>query len=166
MHVRKVLNNNSAVAAALAVIGIVAAAWFGYTRFASATGGRSAPTSSFYTIDDGKTTFEDAVNRMTPYDYNGKQAVKAHVFDCSGKQTVVFLERFTDAYRKAVARAAEEGKSGAQPSNLGELMALAGGAGVEVKKPGEGIWVRSNTPDGQRIAQAKCADGSTPEHVR
>ena len=64
---------------------------------------------SFYTVDDGKTWFEDQATKNPPFDYKGSPAYRAYVFKCgdSGKPFVAYMERFTpDALKKLEAAAA------------------------------------------------------------
>src|SRR5438270_819832 len=55
---------------------------------------------SFFTVDDGKTWFAASTSNVPPFDYNGKQAVRAYVFQCNGKKFVGFIERFTPEAHK------------------------------------------------------------------
>ena len=89
------------VAAAVLIIGM---GLLGYQFF----GGRqtvSAPARStaFFTSDDGKTFFKDDVNKMVPFDHNGKPAYRADVFQgADGKQFVGLIYRHTDSGRKEI----------------------------------------------------------------
>jgi hypothetical protein len=55
----------------------------------------SPPTRAWYTVDDGVTRFEDELERLPPFDHQGKQAVRTHVFSCDdGKTTfVAYLQK-------------------------------------------------------------------------
>jgi hypothetical protein len=64
--------------------------------------GAAAPvgTNAFYT-DDNKTFFKDSIDKLPPFDHNGKQAYRCDVFQGSdGKQFVGMVYRLTDAGRK------------------------------------------------------------------
>src|SRR5688572_29694078 len=43
-------------------------------------------TKAWYTTNDGKTWFKDSNRKVPPFDYGGKQAVLAKVYECNGKQ--------------------------------------------------------------------------------
>ena len=47
-----------------------------------------APTSAFYTDDNGKTFFKDNIDKVVPFDHNGKQAYRADVFQVPRRQAV------------------------------------------------------------------------------
>src|SRR5947207_15826357 len=51
-------------------------------------------TKSYFTTDDGKTYFEDSADKVAPFDKDGKEAVRAHVFKCGqGAPFVGYLEK-------------------------------------------------------------------------
>src|SRR4051794_23591957 len=87
---------------AVAVAGVVAlAVGIAAMAFQLSSGGigRSGE-QAFYTTDDGATWFTDAADRLPPFDYKGKEAVRAYVFECNGKPFVNHLERWTPDRRK------------------------------------------------------------------
>lgn len=60
-------------------------------------------SQAFYTIDEGKTWFVEDIEKVPPFQHNGKEAVRAHVFVCgeSGQKFVGWMEKFTpDAKKK------------------------------------------------------------------
>jgi len=114
---------------------------------------------SFYTVDDGKTWFEDQATKNPPFDYKGSPAYRAYVFKCgdSGKPFVAYMERFTpDALKKLEAAAANPTTS--DPMAMENLYTT----GMEIKKPGGPKWVLRTTAEGDKVqSDLKCPDGST-----
>ena len=96
-------------------------------------------TKSYYTTDDGRSWFEDASDRIVPFDKDGKEAVRAHLFKCSGGDPFVgYLEKLDPRIKQKV------DEFYANPSNKGRVM--PGQAEMEegarlVKPPGGKIWL-------------------------
>ena len=44
------------------------------------SGAGPLPTTAFYTDDNGKGFFKDDINKISPFDHNGKQAYRCSVF--------------------------------------------------------------------------------------
>ena len=85
---------------------------------------------NFYSIDEGKTYFTASSSNIAPFDYNGHPAVRALVFEASGKQFVGYVERYkADTHAAKVA---------------GTITPLQELNGREVKKPGDTTWVPSS----------------------
>jgi hypothetical protein len=114
----------------------------------------AAPSQFYFTVDDGKTWFADAATNVPPFDKNGQQAVRAHVYRChDGTKFVAYLERFTPRAKHAL-----ENPSGAASGDLSTFQAAYGG-GREVKRPGDKVWLSITNP--QAVAQVmlvKCPD--------
>ena len=95
-------------------------------------------TEVYYSDDDGKTFFVDDVDKVYPFDRNGKPAYRAYVYRCGDQPPFVhYLGRYTD---KAKARMAELSAKTDDPEAVGELARLRNTA-IEVKKPGDANWV-------------------------
>ena len=119
-----------------------------------AGGPAAAPDAAFFTVDDGKTWFEADASNIPPFQYEGKEAVRAYVFECDGKPFVNHLERYAPQARKAVEQMAAAAKAGTP------LPPEAAGANPEVKKPGAKDWVSaSNYAKSGSILKVKCPDG-------
>jgi hypothetical protein len=124
----------------------------------------------FYTVDDGKTTFAASGESLPPFDYKGKPAVRAYVYECSGQQFVAYLERYTPEARRLVREleeAVKNAKPGDQPpANLRQVEG-ARRSGREVKRPGDAAWVPVYSKQGAAITDVKCPPGmtGTPELV-
>jgi hypothetical protein len=107
----------------------------------------------FFTIDDGKTYFTANLSNVAPFDYQGKPAVRAYVFQCKGKPPFVgYLERYTPEGRKAMLE--KKGSPGVQLTMR------------EVKAPGAGTWINvSDSVRAGKIIDVRCSDGSDPEPI-
>jgi hypothetical protein len=147
------------VASVAILAGLVSIIW--QAKNASGGGGGTA----YFTIDDGQTVFTDKITRMAPFQKDGKEAVRAHVFMCGGKQVVGYMERYTPDALQALEEAKASRGSGKPPPNVAKLASM-GTSGLELKKPGEAKWVSG--ADGARVGKIRgfrCADGSTPNEV-
>lgn len=168
MGLRETLNRNPAIVTGgtLAII-VIAVGFIIYSTLGSSA--PKAPTKAYYTVDDGATYFSDDAGKLAPFDYEGKQAVKARVFKCAdGKPFVAFLERYTPDAKKKLeeARASAAASSGQQPARSPmdvQAIAMAAQMGLEVKKPGgDGQWFKimdiQNSP---KITRPACPDGKS-----
>jgi hypothetical protein len=109
-----------------------------------ASSSNSSKAQVYYTIDDGATLFSDSNMKVAPFEKDGKQAVRAHVFMCGGKKVVGYLSKYTDEALQVLEDVKQARKEKRQPKNIGALMALSS-TGVEVKKPGAGNpWVKGS----------------------
>jgi hypothetical protein len=107
-----------------------------------ATNSNSSKAQVYYTIDDGQTLFADSNMKIAPFDKDGKQAVRAHVFMCGGKKVVGYLSKYTDEALQVLEEVKQAKKEKRMPKNIGALMSLSS-TGIEVKKPGAGNpWVK------------------------
>ena len=116
-------------------------------------------TKVFYTVDDGKTFFADEGDKLAPFDNDGKEAVRAHVYSCDNGKTrfVGYLERLTPGLRQRLGAA-----------NLPEQRSrieAAEASGHEIKKPLEAGWTSMTEPKAQSIREVKCPDGATVREV-
>lgn len=163
MGIRETLNKNPMITTgatiAIIILAILVIVW----EILPARPPR-APTKSFYTDDDGASYFPDDINRVPPFDHNGKDAVRCYVFSCPGKGKFVgYLEKYTkDMASKILAAKAS--------SNMDALDQLDTDSGREVKKPGDAKWIRVATHDAEaeNITNVKCPDNPsaliTPEY--
>ena len=156
---RETLNNNSKITTGVTISIIVVV--LGYIIYASTGHGPGAApvlNRAFYTVDDGATWFTDDINKIPPFDHDGKQAVRAHLYRCDGKTFVNHMERYTAEAHKRLQQQASGPSSGSADAPSAD----AGGS--EVKSPGEEKWVSANDPAAAKIIQPKCKDGK-PELV-
>ena len=116
-------------------------------------------TKSYYTVDDGKTWFEDAADKIAPFDKDGKEAVRAHLFKCgeNGEKFVGYLEKLDAKVKQKL-----EQFQGS-PSNRGRVMpgqAEVEDNGLLVKRPLDKNWIPQSHPNAARIRTIMCKDGS------
>jgi hypothetical protein len=164
MGVREVLDKRKNVVTVIAILAIVVAGYVIFTQ-ARQTLGTGDAGDAFFTVDDGKTFFAGDANLSPPFEKDGKQAVRAHVFECGGQRVVGYLSRYTERAQKALAEAKAAKAEGKAPTNIGELSAV-GMTGTEVKKPGETAWVTVSDPRAQQIRTFRCPDGAAPTELQ
>jgi hypothetical protein len=149
--IRETLNKSPALTTG-ATIGIIVLV-LGYIFWHSSGGGpvtTGGKVQAFFSDDDGKTYFADDASKVAPFDHNGKQAVRAWVYSCNGKKFVSHLERYTPEAKVKLEQARAQAKG-----DLTVLDAIQM-TGVEVKKPGEGAWVKQTDPRAAKITQPDC----------
>jgi hypothetical protein len=156
MGLRETLNQKRGLTTTIATILTVGAIGFLVMQIGSASGGDSSDVQGYFSSDDGKTFFADSADKLPPFDHNGQQAVRAHVFTCDDGKTlfVGYLSRYTaDALAKL---------SSAKGTDDYERVAeQAFAEGVEVKRPGDGEWVKRGAPEAARVANPSCPNGGT-----
>src|SRR5690348_14692338 len=138
MSLRARLNRQPALAAGLVFVAISACGWVIWTQTAGASGA-SVPNTALFTVDEGQSLFSDQAGRLTPFDKDGKAAVRAHVYRCpDGTEVVAYLERYTERGKAVMEqyRAEQKATPGQPPPSLGQLAAL-GLSATEVKRPGD-----------------------------
>jgi hypothetical protein len=162
MDIRKSINSSPAIAIGLALLVVLACGWFLW-RDMQPAGPRPA-TSGFFTVDEGQTWFTDDLNRIAPFDKDGKPAVRVYLFECEGsdKPVVGYLERYTTKGKAAFEkyRAEQKAKPGVMPASLGEFASL-GPAAMEVKRPGDAAWTNTAQKEALSITQFACPSGAT-----
>lgn len=161
MGIRESLNQNPAITTgATAAIILVALGIIVYQLIGGSAGTTSTTNQAFYTIDDGKTWFPDDINKVPPFEKDGKKAYLVFVWTCNGGKTKfpVYLQRYTPEAKKKVEEARAKA-AGADPA----VMEMVLQNGIEVKLPGNGDdpknWVKQNDPASSKITQPNCKDG-------
>lgn len=97
---------------------------------------------AFYSDDNGKTYFPDAAQKATPFKHDGKDAVRALVYQCSdGKPFVGCLLRHTDLGRL---------QKGLQ-LDIGNRPQFADHALCEAKKPTDAAWLPVETKNMAKV---------------
>jgi hypothetical protein len=118
--------------------------------------------NEFFTVDDGQTFFSAKATNVAPFDYKGKTAVKAAVYECGGKRFVAYVERYKPEARTvmaamatAAATAAPDAKSGGNsrggPAPNPGAVREASMNGREIKRPGDKDWIPSTNR--QKVAE-------------
>jgi hypothetical protein len=159
--IRETLNKNPGLTTG-ATAGIILLA-IGFIIYQLTGGGTPGmATEAYFSTDDGKTWFADDINKVAPFDKDGKPAYKAYVYKCPGGDPFVsHLERYTPEAKKAMEAAMKSN----DPNNP-ILMEDVQMTGVEVRKPGQGDpvkgWVKqANAAASGKIMELKCPDGKT-----
>ena len=162
MGVRDLIRGRQSVVAAASVVVIIAAAVAIFVQ-ARDTGADSG--NAYFTTDDGKTYFTDKTTKLPPFDKGGKPAYRAHVFECGGKRVVGYLSRYRPEAIAALEEAVASRGSGKPPRNPAALAAV-GTYGLEVKRPGDPVWVsQADARRATAVRVFRCPDGSTPSEV-
>ncbi len=166
MGIRESLNKSPAVTTGVTIgIIVVALVFILYQTFGgggAATGG-GAMDKAFFTVDNGKTWFADDINKLPPFDHEGKQAVRVYVFTCDGGKTkfAAYVERYTEAAKREIEKAR------ANPQGGGMMgMESISYTGREVKKAGsEGPWLKAMDPRASDAMSINCPDGQSMENL-
>lgn len=158
MGIRELLNKNQKVTGTIAAGFVVVAV----TVMVMSARSTQSPTfrKAFYTTDDGKTFFTDSISLIPPFEKDGKQAVRAIVYQCGGEQKVSYLERFS-----ADAKAELESlrKEGGAPDSAVEQRIFEGG--LQAKKPGDADWIAQSEFLRRGGMNVLCPDGSPAQLV-
>ena len=158
MGLRETLNKKPGLAAglgiALLVLGIA------FIALQLSLGGPREPSGmAYFSTDDGQTWFVDSADKLPPFQHDGKEAFRAYVFECGGKEFVNHLERYTPEAKKTMEAALEAERSGKAPPSAGAIQQAAS-AGRQLKKPGAKEWVAAgNFAKTGPILNVKCPDG-------
>ena len=162
MGIRETLNKNQSITTGATIAIIVIAVGIIVWQMLPERAPRIM-VKSYFSNDDGKSWFEDSSDKLVPFDKDGKEAVRAHLFQCSGGPPFVgYLEKL-DPRVKARLDAFL-----ADPKNRGRVMpgqAEAEDTGRLVKRPGDKQWVPDTNPMAARITTIKCKDGSYATRV-
>lgn len=111
---------------------------------------------AFYTVDDGKTWFTDEVERIPPFQHDGKPAVRVQMFSCDGTKArfVGFLQKLPE---DGLQKLKDEGKD-VEKMDDDEIAARFGWL---AKRPCDSRWINSkDDSDGySRVIHVECPDG-------
>lgn len=159
MGIRETLNKNPAISiGVLAGVILLAVIWI----FMSLRDEPMGPmiTKAYYTIDDGATFFEDEYDKLAPFQKDGKEAVRAHVFDCNGKRFVGFMEKLTPAAKAEL----EKMGSGDRDRIVRARIEVEQG-GRLFKKPKGNNWIPSSSPQASAVMEPPKCDGAVAHEV-
>ena len=164
MGLRETLNEKPGITTGFTIGMIVV--FVGLIWYSTRGGTPGGPSGSdgrkvYFTDDDGATTFADDALKVPPFDHNGKQAVRAHVFKAGGKQFVGHLERYTPEAKKKVEELYTNKRAMNDPTAMEPIMRL----GFEVKAPGAKDWVKFSDPKARDITQAKPPGGGNADDL-
>lgn len=164
MSVREAMDRNPRVV--MIVVGIAVVLAIGMIIWQLMPEDTSSPTGTPYSVDDGKTYFIDAADRLPPFDYNGKPAVRAFLMKKgeNGEPFVGYLMRYSEAGLAKInaAKAEAEGAAKAPPGGVVVIPPVPIGDPrlQEVKKPGSDKWVPRASAEGTAVTALKAPDGS------
>ena len=157
MSIREMIQKYRGWANGAAIIMIVAAIALIVTN--SRSDGIPRVKYAFYSDDDGQSYFRDDVNKLFPFDHDGKQAYRAYVFQTGGgKPFVGYLERIND---KGMAKLLTL-QSQPQTPELVTQMDLIRGAGLEARTPGSTRWLPESSPAFSTMVNGlRASDGNS-----
>ena len=158
MGIRETLNKNQKVTGIIAGVFVVIAV----AVMVMSARSTQSPTlrQAFYTIDDGQTFFTDSISLIPPFEKDGKEAVRAHVYRCGDEQKVSYLERFTP---DAKAELESLRREGGVPDSAVEQRIYEGG--LQAKRPGEPNWMSHGEFLRRGGMNVLCPDGTPAQLV-
>jgi hypothetical protein len=160
---RETLNENpKIVTGATAGLIVIVLGWIIISSFGGnspGSGGTAGAAKAYFSDDDGKSYFADDAKKIPPFDHNGKQAVKANVYRCGGKEFVNHLERYTPEAKKKAEAAVADARAMKDPTIMSSIQQ----EGLEVKRPGEAKWVKLADAKSQTVVQPQGPGGGNPE---
>jgi hypothetical protein len=162
------LNENPKLGVGVGVaVLIVALGLVGFQLYGGSRGLPEAQQQAFYSDDNGKTFFKDDINKVVPFDHNGKHAYRADVFKGpDGKEFAGLLYRHTatgrnemqDYINRKVARKDDGGLIRGQIEQRGMEVKPASG--------GDKAWVLADEYTVEALRrQAKTPSGAKAELV-
>lgn len=140
MSVRKTINENPVAATIFAAVVLVVAIGAVVWQVRSSGGAAKRSGEAFATIDDGQTWFTHDGKQTPPFDYNGKTAYGALVYEADGKQFVGLMTRYTPDAKKAIEAGVAAQAQGVVSASIQGMARMAMESGMELKKPGETKW--------------------------
>jgi len=158
MGIRETLNKNQPLAIGVSLVFIAGAvalvAWNASSKIPSRL------KQVYYSDDDGKTYFVDDVNKLYPFDHDGKPAYKAYVYKGGDGQTFVgYLERLTDSAKATISQLRQNPGGDTESQVMAQYV-----SGAEVKLPGDTKWIPESSPRAVTIMQPKSPSGDTDVH--
>jgi hypothetical protein len=163
--IRESLNENKRATTAVAVVLVVVAVAVIVYQFMQPDGPQPASGLAYFTTDGGETWFVDDAGRLSPFEKDGKQAVRAYVWSCDGKEFVSHLERLAPESKKKLEAMQAKGvdvgprKPGQPPGNI-TMMTLMNDKEVRDPGPGDQGWVKMASAEGRALSAPVCPDGS------
>jgi len=160
MSIREIIQRNQRVCGAVAGVAVLAALG---VSMRSLSGSEQPPRVErvFYSDDDGATYFVDNVDRLPPFDHDGKPAVRAHVFRCGhgGDAFVGYLEKVDDVTRAKLEQMRQAGILMREPNGVVPIdIAMLRDNGCLYKSPKVPAdkWVKNGQPGADDIQHVKC----------
>jgi hypothetical protein len=145
MSVRETLNSKPSLTVAFAAALVLGCGWLVFHQLRPAP--EPPPIGVFYTDDDGTTWFTDSPTHTSPFDHNGKEAVRCCVFTAGSKSFVGYMRKMTPELMHRY------------QANMGSTDAELA-AGTLVKRPGDKEWVPMSDPRSQSVTHPTAPGGS------
>jgi hypothetical protein len=168
VSIRETMNQNKGITVA-ANVGLIVAigAFIGWEMRSGEPGlpaPGSQPTKAYYSDDDGKSIFADDINRVPPFEHNGKTAVKANCFTVDGGKThwIAYLDQFTPQGKRQMEAFLHHPIEEQDPIDRTHIITT----GSEVKLPGapDSEWTTpANSKKYTSITTVKAPPGKTGE---
>jgi len=160
---REMMNQNPLVVIGIAAaIVLLAVVWSAMALFGGGGGssGGGDFSRAYFTTDDGATYFEDDVNKLPPFDKDGKPAVRAHVFTCNGGRDkfIGYIERLQPEAKTKIDTLSKDPKSMENMMSRNAIMMT----GLEAKKPRDPAakWISpTKGPEFAMVTNVVCPDG-------
>ena len=161
MGIRETIHKRQRTTAGV-VIAIIAAS-VGVMIWSQQSPAGSRVDKAFYCDESGTNFFVDSIDRIYPFDHEGKPAYRAYVYEgADGKPFVSYMARYNDATRAKLESLMPKKDD---PAAAGEI-AQALNSGIEVKKPGDTKWAPVLSQKGDAIAShPQLPNGSTAHMV-
>lgn len=176
MSLREKMNQNPGIVTGAAVAAIVVCLVFIAYQFIGPSVELPPPPSdkAYFTIDEGKTFYEDADDKVPPYTKDGKQAYKAAVFRCGeGTPKAYWIERYPtsvhaelkkihDAYKAAKSEPQKLMNARMDRDDAVQRIAVKS---LEARLVNSTTWVRRYDPKVSQQFYPKCPDGNIADEV-
>jgi hypothetical protein len=164
MGLREALNENpriaiTSVAGTVVLAGVLALAfrWGDAAPETTLLGGQA-----FFSADEGKTWFTDDIRKVPPFIKDGKENLRVYVFSCPERKSFVsYLVRFTPRVKQQIE--AMYALPTEQQNSL--MIGETSKEGLEIKAPGQTVWLKPSDPRGGDLTMPKCANGEYAEPV-
>jgi hypothetical protein len=121
----------------------------------------AAPGRAYFTVDDGASYFEDDATHVPPFQHDGKEAVRAHVYRCgeTGRAFVGWMEKYSPQTKDKIDKFWQD------PANRTKFPPEYGGErGHEYRKVGSALW-RPWSNEVFTLGQYRCPDGTMASEV-
>jgi hypothetical protein len=160
MGLREILQKYRIAAIVVITVVIIYAIW---TIVSQVTPAHNVATRVYFTSDDGNSFFADSIELVPPVQVDGKEAVRAFVFENEKGKFVGYMMRYTPTAKAAIEKYLADTKTEAfkkaPPASHGPAVA-AYKDGAEYKRPGDPGWERQPKWLMGQPTRMKAKDGS------
>lgn len=166
MGIRENIDKYPRTVTAIAVIAVALAVTV--VVYSLSPPGAEPLAKAYYTDDDGKTWFVDTVDHVSPFDHDGKTAVKINLYVCEGSKQIIgsFLERYKPDAKKKLEAEFAAAKTANKPLMSIPMTPDISISGTEVKTPLGGQWVsRTDFVASAKVTKVECPDGGAVDSM-